>query len=163
MTAARESNATQVLDAALALAGRGIPVFPCKASTDKAENKRPLAPHGFKDASRDPEQIREWWRRWPKAMIGVPTGAVSGLVALDVDQDPDDGLDGEAGLLALVEANGQLPHTPVQVTPRGGRHVLFRHPGREVKNSASKLAHGLDVRGDGGYICIAPSSSASGK
>ena len=77
MTAAPESNASEVLDAALALADRGIPVFPCKASTDKAENKRPLTSHGFKDASRDPEQIRDdlppVWRTPGQARYG-PSG-----------------------------------------------------------------------------------------
>ena len=32
------------------------------------------APHGFKDASKDPETIQEWWGRFPQANILVPTG-----------------------------------------------------------------------------------------
>jgi putative DNA primase/helicase len=41
-------------------------------------------------------------------------------------------------------------------------HYLFRYPGVEIKNSASKLGAGLDVRGDGGYVVAAPSNHASG-
>jgi prophage regulatory protein len=44
-----------VLVAALEYAGWGLPVFPC------GDNKAPLTEHGFKDATTDPKQIREWW------------------------------------------------------------------------------------------------------
>ena len=43
------------LAAALALASIGIHVFPCKARA-----KEPATPHGFKDATVDPEQIARW-------------------------------------------------------------------------------------------------------
>src|SRR5262245_26710615 len=64
-----------ILDTALhyALVLR-VPVFPCNP-----DDKRPLTLHGFKDASRDEAQVRAWWTRFPDAMIGIPTGEISGV------------------------------------------------------------------------------------
>jgi hypothetical protein len=55
------------LDEALTLARRGTPIFPCRA------DKSPLTLHGFKDATTNRDLIREWWMRWPEALIGAPT------------------------------------------------------------------------------------------
>ena len=60
---------TQVLAAALCYAAQGWPVLPCKPV-----DKTPLAHHGFKDATTDPDQIQAWWRHSPDAMIGVGCG-----------------------------------------------------------------------------------------
>jgi hypothetical protein len=156
MTGATAVN--EILAAALSYAAQGFPVFPCDP-----RDKKPLIPHSFKDASCDRNTIAAWWRTWPNAMVGIPTGEVSGCFVLDVDQDEAKGIDGEASLEALVDQEGRLPETALQITPRGGRHFFFRHPGVKVKNSASKLRPGLDIRGDGGYVVIAPSINAAGK
>jgi hypothetical protein len=51
----------------------------------------------------------------------------------------------------------------VALTPRGGRHFLFRRPaGRAWKCSAGSLARGIDIRTDGGYIVAAPSLTEDG-
>ena len=47
--------------------------------------KIPLTTHGFQDATTDSATIVEWWRRCPNANIGVATGAVSGIVVVDID------------------------------------------------------------------------------
>ena len=145
------------VEAALALASRGIPVFPCDPAT-----KKPLTPNGFKNATTDPGVIWGWWRTWPHAMIAVATGEVSCCFVLDIDQDQAKAVDGETSLAALVAREGPLPETAEQITPRGGRHLFFAHPGRKVKTTAGKLGPGLDVRGDGGYIVVAPSVNAAG-
>ena len=69
-----------MLKAALAYARRGVPVFPCELGA-----KRPLTRNGHWDATKDPHAIGRWWKRWPSANVGVPTGKESGIVVLDVD------------------------------------------------------------------------------
>lgn len=90
--------------------------------------------------------------------IGIATGARSGLVVLDVDF----GHGGEETLAALTAVHGTLPDTPIAKTGGGGRHILFAHPGFDIRNSAGKLGKGLDIRGDGGYIVAPPSLHPSG-
>ena len=138
-----------LLKAALAYAGRSVPVFPCRPSA-----KRPLTRNGHWDATTDPRAIGRWWKQWPSANIGVPTGKKSGLVVLDVD--PDAG--GSESLAKLERADSPLPETARARTGRGGIHVFFRYPrGTEIRNSAGLLGPGLDVRGEGGYIVVPPS------
>ena len=73
--------------AARSLAAAGVPVFPCVV-----EGKRPLTRRGFLDASSDPARVAAWWSRTPSANIGIPTGAASGVVVVDVDvHGPHDG------------------------------------------------------------------------
>lgn len=139
---------THLLRAALQYVRRGIPVFPCD------QNKRPLLHNGFHGASTDDRQVELWWSRWPDACIGIPTGRVSGFWVLDVDVRPE--ADGRESLWALEERHGKLPDTVVSLTPSGGSHYLFEYA-EQVRSSAGKLGPGLDVRGDGGYVLVAPS------
>ena len=126
-----------------------MPVFPCEPG-----GKRPLTYNGFWDASADPRRVAAWWRRWPGANLGVPTGERSGLLVLDVDP----GAGGPESLAALERAHGPLPRTATARTGGGGMHVFFEYPaGEEVRNSAGKLGPGLDVRGEGGYVVVPPS------
>jgi len=147
----------EIRDAALAYAAQGIPVFPCRP------DKKPRVTGGFKAATTDPAMINTWWKDWPDAMIGIPTGEPSGLIALDVDVDPEKGLEGQASLAALEDEHGPLPATRTQRTPRGGTHHIFAWPGHEVPSSVGKLGRGLDVRGDGGYVILAPSVNGEGR
>ena len=80
-----------------------------------------LVPNGVKQASKDPEQILEWWMQREDANIGIATGAVSNLYVLDVD--PRHG--GIDSLAKLEQENGALPATWVVDTGGGGSHYLF--------------------------------------
>ena len=136
--------------AARSLAAAGVPVFPCVV-----EGKRPLTRRGFLDASSDPEQVAAWWSRTPNANIGIPTGAASGVVVVDVDvHGPRDGRVAyqRATDAGLVDGAGLLVRTPT-----GGAHVYFpATPGREQR-SWQAADVGVDFRGDGGYIIAPPS------
>jgi uncharacterized protein (DUF927 family) len=150
--AAQGSN---LFDAALSLAGKGIPVFPCGL------DKKPRIRDWPRVAACDPEQVRAWWTERPGASIGCPTGPRppgNGCWVLDIDQP-----EGPASLAALEAKHGPLPPTVEQRTGGGGRQVFFRYPeGREIRNSAGKLGPGLDVRGAGGYVILPPSGHPSG-
>ena len=74
----------------------------------------------------------------------LPTGAVSGIDVLDID--PRNG-----GEDWLKEAINSIPITRIHHTRSGGKHFLFRHADG-VRNSAGKIAPGIDIRADGGYI-----------
>ena len=115
--------------------------------------------NGLLDATTDQLIIERWWTRSsPDANVAIRTGAVSRLLVLDVDGDA-----GAESLRALECEHGALPRTASVVTPRGGQHFYFRHPGREVRNSAGLLGVGLDVRGDAGYVLAPPSVGANGR
>ena len=73
---------------ALLCAERGWHVFPCSP-----KDKAPLNEHGLNDATLDRTIIEQWWRQWPRAMIGVRTGPESGIFAIDLDIDPEKGLE----------------------------------------------------------------------
>jgi hypothetical protein len=145
-----------LLAAALTYAERfGFAFFPCKP-----RGKTPLTEHGFKDASKDPAQISEWWTRWPDANIGIVTGEISGVIVIDID--PRHG--GDESLAALEAKHGPLPTAPTALTGGGGLHIYFRAPASvKIANSAGRLGPGIDVRGDGGYVIAPPSVHASGQ
>ena len=114
-------------------------------------DKRPLTSHGRNDATIDLDVVTSYWRRHPKALVGVATGRESGLVVLDIDVRDD-----YSGFDALEELGRLLPHTPIAHSPSGGVHLWFGHPGGYVKTIAGKLGRGLDIRGDGGSIIAPP-------
>lgn len=94
------------------------------------------------------------------ANIGLLTGHASGVWALDVD--PKNA--GDAALATLLaEHEGGVPlKTWSQRTGSGGQHLLFAMPEDFTPTNANRLPAGLDVRGEGGQIVLAPSRSAVG-
>ena len=154
--------------AAAVLAADGCPVFPCAPG-----RKTPLIPrahppghpcrgecgrdgHGLYDATCDPEKIAWWWRRWPRANIGVATGT-PGPDVLDVDVRADG-----AGWAAFERCRraGLLTGAVALVrTPSGGLHAWF--PGTEQPSRAFRR-HFLDLKARGGYV-LAPPSQVAGR
>ncbi len=116
-----------------------------------------LVPNSLKDATADIDVIEGWFRTRPWN-IAIVTGQTSGIFALDIDHRHR----GDQSLLELEKQNGPLPETWRFRTGGGGEHVLFRHPGGLIPNSVQKIAPGIDVRGDGGYIVAPPSKHFSG-
>ena len=150
---AKSAAAGVMLKAALVYAEQfHFSVFPCRP-----RGKEPLTKHGLKEANQDAAAIRAWWKRWPRASVGIATGAASGIVVLDVDAKAD----GRETLAMLEDEQGRLPETPTVLTGGGGQHLYFRDPGG-IRNSAGRLGAGLDVRGDGGYVIAPPSIHPNG-
>jgi len=159
-----------LLEAALAYAARGIPVYPvhwphrtpgganqaCSCPRGPACDrpaKHPLVRHGVKEATTNPDTLGRWWRRWPHANVGLATGIV--FDALDID--------GPAGLTALHQlaptVELRLPG-PLTATGGGGWHHWFAPTGL-----GNRPPHGLahvDWRGRGGCVLAPPSRHISG-
>lgn len=144
------ARACEPISAALLYGQRDWRVFPCRRKT-------PLTPHGFKDATTDPEAIEVWWRKFPSATIGVATGLLSGVVVLDIDNNTRgpsgwDSLE-ELGLPLLID-------TPIAHTPHGGAHYYFGPLDYELPTSVGKVGARLDVRGEGA-CCVLPTPGTS--
>lgn len=134
------------LDAARKLAAWGLAVHPVRA------DKRPASPHGYKDASADPETVTELWRRYPAPLIGVATGEASGISVLDIDTPRH-----SEARQWLAQNHWRLPKTRVHGTRSGGVHFVFRHrPG--LRCSAGRPVPGVDTRGCGGFIVWWPAA-----
>lgn len=162
------TTTTTNLSEALKLAAYGLPVFPvhsirsgkctCENTDCGSPGKHPRSRNGFKDATTDEEKIINWWNAWPDANIGLATGKVSGVVVLDVDAKNG----GIENLDLLEDKHGKLPVTLIVQTGGGGLHYYFKYPEGGLKCSAGKLAVGIDIRGDGGYVVVPPSNHQSG-
>lgn len=138
---------------ALAHVGMGYSVFPLVPN-----DKKPITENGFKDATDDRVQVAKWWRDHPNANIGIRTGG--GLVVVDVDRLPKDGVKKvlpNPWLEPVTERLEELGADSVVESPTGGFHLYFKAgnlPAElgEIRNSESKIADGVDVRAEGGYI-----------
>jgi putative DNA primase/helicase len=150
---------------ALAYAKSLLAVFPlhsirdgrctCGGDCGKNAGKHPRVKGGFKVATTDARQIKEWWRKWLDANIGIATGAVSRIIVVDID-----GADGLATLKALVAQHSGLPRTPIVKTGRGW-HLWFAISATCAPIPCS-TGDGLDIRADGGYAIAPPSRHANG-
>lgn len=140
-----------MLQAALNYISEGFRVFPVKM------DKKPYTKHGSKDATQTKGGVKEYWTRFPDASIAVVT---DGFIALDFDVK-NGGLESKA---AIINKFGFLPRTRVHKTGGGGEHWIYRNPdGRKVGNTVKLGGYdGVDLRADGGYIIVPPSSHISG-
>ena len=149
--AVRAKARTALHATARAYARNGWAVFPVQPS-----GKVPATSNGCKAATVDLEQVDRWWTRNPDYNIGVATGSVSGLVVVDLDGPQ--GFESWSFLANLHRA----PDTLWCFTGSGGWHAYFTHPGG-LRNSASKIAPGIDIRAEGGYVVAPPSIHPCGE
>jgi hypothetical protein len=128
------------LEAALAYAARGWPVFPLRVG-----GKTPAFKGGFHGATINPAVIERWWGAKPYN-VGIATGAISGLWVVDFDGGNLDG----------------LPLTLEATTDRG-RHLYFAYPRHaDLRCTTGEIGPGIDTRGNGGYVIAPPSVHPSG-
>ena len=127
---------------------KGYPIFPCRPN-----DKRPMTPNGFKDASNDTYQVEKWWGDTPSANIGLATGIDADLLVIDVDVKDD--AQGLASMEALEFELGPL-NTRKIITPSGGYHLYFKHPRDGIKNTIG-IRPGIDIKTEGGYVLAAGS------
>jgi hypothetical protein len=118
--------------------------------------KHPKIRHGVLAATTDPETIRNWWKRWPDANIGIHVGR-SSLVVMDIDVHHG----GRVDDLPLTDADRI---TPTALTGGGGIHLAYQAPpGQPISNSNKRLPEGIDLRAGRAYIVAPPSLHVSGR
>lgn len=147
---------TSNLDIALSLAARGLAVCPQRNWGD-GDGWKPIAKFPER-ATTDPAQIRKWWRDWPESRVALITGERNGISVLDVDVK--NGKDGLASLSALGFDDHRAMSPVRTITPSGGLHLFFAYK-PDLKARVGKIAPGLDVRNNGGFV-IAPGSIKNG-
>src|SRR6266508_798111 len=149
--------------AALEYAARGVPVLPLRG-------KLPLIPaahgpddplyqqcrsqcgqhgHGVHDATTNPDQLRAWWDRWPRANVGLRTG-----VTFDVSDV--DGPQGRRSLERLLaEHDGGVPIGGPRVrTGSGGWHLYVAPSGLSDRIG---VLDSVDYRAADRYVVAPPS------
>jgi len=166
----------QLLNAALAYAEAGWPVFPLRPGT-----KRPAAPnHSIEHcdgsdyrcrnghvgwearATTDPDRISRAWHQRPYG-IGIACGP-AGLIVVDLDTAKGTALSGAESLAQLEDDYGQaLPTTWTVRTPSGGRHLYYLiPPAARLGNTVGRLGPGIDTRSQGGYVVAPPTQITDG-
>ncbi len=128
----------------------GFSVIPLRPN--KKPRIDPWKPYQRKKAS--PDEIRQWWTKWPSAMIGIVTGSLSGVEVIDIDT--------EKGKEAIAQYIPESIVTPTCRTPREGQHLYFKCPDPPLRNNKGMIP-GCDFRGEGGYVCAPPSRTGVGK
>lgn len=98
------------------------------------------------------EEIKKWWEMWPSANPALVTGKISGIVVLDLDSK-----------YGRTSKEFNIPTTICARSGNGGEHFFFKYPyGSYVKSGSAISGEGVDCRGDGGYILLAPSINEKG-
>ena len=122
----------------------------------KNAGKAPITNRGLNDATQTRLGVEEYWRKWPKANIGVVIPA--GYFVIDVDP----GHGGFESLGKLQGNFGELPYTWTITTGSGGLHYWYRGDG--ARNTVALAGYsGIDVRGIGGYVVAPPSLHREGQ
>lgn len=145
-----------MLDEALKYLDRNWCIIPCKLTKNDTGkvNKRPLvAWTRFQEELPTKDEVRGWWKKWPDAHVGLVTGSISGIFVVDLDIGYD-----EAEFKKL-----KIPKTLKSKTPSGGCHLFLRHPHGEKIKTVAGFRKKIDIRGDGGFVVVAPSTYPDGR
>ena len=153
-------HSLSTLESALAYAQLGLKVFPCRErNADGYKMKAPYISGGFKSASNDPEQIRQWWAKFPHALVAIVTGQESGLFVMDVDVGPNKCGQESFDALDLDDINTWMVRTQ-----SGGLHAYFRYPSGEIIGSGQNvIGKHIDHRANGGYVIAGGSVTENGR
>jgi hypothetical protein len=103
-------------------------------------------------------EVRDWFRKWPDAGVGLVLGPVSDLLAID-----SDGPDGAAALVGRLGIEPVAPRVLSGSHKPGHFHLLFRHPGVSTRAKATPWHPKLEFRGRGGLLAAPPTRHASGQ
>lgn len=147
------------LDYALEYADLGWSVIPLAPGSK-------IPPKGFSPVPYRSERathgdINDWYKDNPDYNIGIITGEISDILAIDHDLYKKD-YDAQAALELIPDDI----ITPTSETPRKGQHQIFQFPKYENESDritiGSGLIPGLDWRGEGGHFVAPGSADANG-
>ncbi len=144
-------NRNNMLESALEYTRRGYSVLPLQP-----RNKRPIRGLMWSEFNKriaSPDELQAWWSTYPQANIGVITGEISKVIAVDVDV-------GRGG--SPEEIFELAPTDCITRTGTGGYHLFYRYPsGDPIGNRVG--GDGIDIRGDRGYVVAPPSIHPNGR
>ena len=153
-------RADKRLTAAQEYAGNGWPVFvlgrskrpvanctACRAAGPEHDRAGCgcLTCHGFYAATTDLARLAAMLGAVPRGLLAIRTGAVSGLLVVDIDPRNGGQLD-----------QALMTPTAAVITGGGGWHLYYRHPGAPTVAELPGRP-GVDIKGDGGYVTAPPS------
>ena len=153
-----EPPETPTVDQARAIAAAGLRVLPIKPG-----RKNPPMASWQTAASVEEKSIAAWWNGlYRDHGIGVAMGPQPNgrnLFAVDIDTHDADA-NGFDTLATLEAEHGPLPATVTSITGSNGQHLVFAAPAdaviRNQQASGQRIGPGIDVRGNGGQIVVAP-------
>jgi hypothetical protein len=134
-------------------------VFPVPPGTKRSYKSAKYSNGKRWGATNKPAVIQRDFKRWPKANLGIPTGIENAFWVLEADTPKGHDVDGIASLRALERKHSRLPKTLMAISPSGSLHYYWRWPKGDliICNTASVVAPGVDVRGEGGMVLAPPS------
>jgi len=130
----------------------GLSVIPVHVS------KIPLIPWTeYQKRRATPEEIKQWWKDFPDAQVGIVTGVVSGICVIDIDT-----LSGKDLIMPLlgnyIAPECETPKSKLNDGVHYGRHLYFRCDNEGWRNNQNdESLPGVDRRANGGYVVAPPS------
>ena len=134
---------------ALLYLNKGISVIPISGEGDMKKPPQGFAWKKYQNIMATPAEVQAWADSYPNLNLGIVTGAISGIVVIDIDDRN------------IADTIDVPKDTPMTITGKG-YHVYCKMPKEPIKNSASKIADHVDIRGNGGYVLAPPSMHLSG-
>lgn len=108
----------------------------------------------YGQSSRNKKIIDKWFNpdkgQFAGWNIGISCGREDGVFAIDIDMHGD--ANGFDNLHRLEEENEDLPKCPIQETPNGGKHYLFKWQ-ENAACTTNKIAPAIDTRGGTDNAC----------
>jgi len=158
------SNSTaepvNVLQIARLYLEKGLSVIPLKP-----RGKEPLIPwKQYQERLPTEEELERWFGNEKEANVGIVTGRVSrNLVVIDFDSEVKFKKFVERLKSARKGLQIAISNTWIVKTGKG-YHVYLRLPNAElVPRTKVRLAEGIDLKAEGGYVVAPPSVHPSGK
>ncbi|MCD8566795.1 MAG: bifunctional DNA primase/polymerase [Alphaproteobacteria bacterium] len=132
------------LTSALQYHSLDLPVIPCMGDNGKVACVKWAC---YRDRRPSYKEVTSWQSQFPKANVGLLTGAVSGLTVVDIDTGKPE---------IINQMVSHFGDTPIKIkTPSGGMHLYYRFNDEQSHTGIEGLP--VDVRASGGYVIAPPS------